>query len=107
MGGNPGKSSSYAFVRIPYCDGMMLRASLYGIGTTEIVLLIVPVTLKGYKDAIGFGEDSLLDASVHSMTAFAVVGIAVATLPSKHINKKAKKGICMITGGWRSHRKKM
>jgi hypothetical protein len=99
LGGNPGKSSSYAFVRIPYCDGMMLRASLYGIGTTEIVLLIVPVTLKGYKDAIGFGEDSLLDASVHS--------IAVATLPSKHINKKAKKCICMITGGWRSHRKKM
>jgi hypothetical protein len=85
---------------------MMLRACLYGIGTTEIVLLIVPVTLKGYKDAIGFGEDSLLDASVRSMTAFVVVGIAVATLPSKHTNNKAKY-ICMITGGWLSHHKKM
>lgn len=36
----------------------MLRASAYGIGTTAMVPLIVPVTFPGYRVAIGFGEDS-------------------------------------------------
>ena len=37
---------------------MMLRASAYGMGTTAMVPLMVPVTFPGYRVAIGLGEDS-------------------------------------------------
>ena len=55
--GNVGSSFWYAAVKIGYCAGTMLRASVKEIGTTMMVPLRVPVALLGYCAAIGFGED--------------------------------------------------
>ena len=56
--GKPDRMDSYWCFRMPYWEGMMLRASSYGIGTTAIVPLMVPVTFPGYVVPIGLGEES-------------------------------------------------
>jgi hypothetical protein len=53
--GKEGSKDLYACSRIPYCGGMIWRASFKGIGITAMVPLSVPVAFAGYIEAIGLG----------------------------------------------------
>lgn len=63
-----------------YFEGTMLLARSNGIGTTAIVPFSVPVTLFEYWDAIGFGDDSLLDPGI-------VRDASVCAASTKHIER--------------------
>lgn len=71
----------------------MLRASLYEIGTTAIVPLIVPVTLFGYSVAMGFGEESLLALRIYFRKRVGIVN-EFARLKSSKMGQRVSN--CML-----------